>query len=40
MQILWPFFADTMWAAWCYAGVQDATGASKLLKPKKVAREQ
>jgi len=31
VQILWPFAAETMWTQWCYDGVADATGASKLL---------
>jgi hypothetical protein len=31
VQLLWPFWAETMWASWCYEGIADATGASKSL---------
>lgn len=30
VEILFPFWAETMWASWCYEGVADATGMSKL----------
>jgi hypothetical protein len=30
-QVIWPFWAETMWVSWCYDGVVSATGASKLL---------
>jgi hypothetical protein len=35
VQIVWPFWAETMWASWCYEGIADATGASKVLKLKR-----
>lgn len=40
VQMLWPFWAETMWAGWCYEGIADATVESKVLKLRKPAREQ
>jgi hypothetical protein len=37
VQILWPFWAETMWVGWCHEGILDATGASKLLKSTRPA---
>src|ERR1039458_6458987 len=31
-QILWPFWAGTMWASWCYQGIFDATGATQAIR--------